>query len=85
MSMVLEYHVKRTRKKKTHTHVYAGLSIVNGAPAMKEPDEEILKLCDIFCINETEVHNKETFDTSRRDDGHCCLPLTPFPDDEIFP
>jgi len=32
-----------------------GLSIVNGAPALKNPDPEILRLCDIFCVNEMEV------------------------------
>lgn len=32
-----------------------GLSIVNGAPSVENVDPEILKLCDIFCINETEV------------------------------
>lgn len=34
-----------------------GLSIVNGAPAMKNIDLELLKLCDIFCVNELEVLN----------------------------
>ncbi|XP_011687247.1 PREDICTED: ribokinase-like [Wasmannia auropunctata] len=32
-----------------------GLSIVNGAPALENPDPEILRLCDIFCVNETEA------------------------------
>ncbi|KAL6260084.1 hypothetical protein P5V15_007623 [Pogonomyrmex californicus] len=32
-----------------------GLSIVNGAPALKNPDPEILRLCDIFCVNEMEA------------------------------
>ncbi|KAG7205384.1 hypothetical protein KM043_007379 [Ampulex compressa] len=32
-----------------------GLSIVNGAPAVENLDPEILKLCDIFCLNETEA------------------------------
>ncbi|XP_014475597.1 PREDICTED: ribokinase-like [Dinoponera quadriceps] len=32
-----------------------GLSIVNGAPAMESVDPEILQLCDIFCVNETEA------------------------------
>lgn len=32
-----------------------GLSIVNGAPALENFDPEILKLSDIFCVNETEV------------------------------
>lgn len=32
-----------------------GLSILNGAPAVQNPDPELLKLCDIFCINETEA------------------------------
>ncbi|XP_020296651.1 ribokinase-like [Pseudomyrmex gracilis] len=32
-----------------------GLSIVNGAPALENPDPKILQLCDIFCINETEA------------------------------
>ncbi|XP_024886355.1 ribokinase-like [Temnothorax curvispinosus] len=36
-------------------HQGHGLSIVNGAPALKNPDPEILKLCDIFCVNETEA------------------------------
>ncbi|XP_068992371.1 ribokinase-like [Neodiprion pinetum] len=32
-----------------------GLSILNGAPAMPNPDPELLKSCDIFCVNETEA------------------------------
>ncbi|XP_011875662.1 PREDICTED: ribokinase-like [Vollenhovia emeryi] len=32
-----------------------GLSIVNGAPALEDPDPNILRLCDIFCVNETEA------------------------------
>ncbi|XP_018402164.1 PREDICTED: ribokinase-like [Cyphomyrmex costatus] len=32
-----------------------GLSIVNGAPALENPDPEIFRLCDIFCVNETEA------------------------------
>lgn len=36
-------------------NVTGGLSIVNGAPAMENVDPEILRLCDIFCVNETEV------------------------------
>ncbi|KAH0944763.1 hypothetical protein HN011_004092 [Eciton burchellii] len=32
-----------------------GISIVNGALAIKDFDEEILRQCDIFCINETEA------------------------------
>lgn len=35
-----------------------GLSIVNGAPALKNLDPEILRLCDIFCVNEMEVREK---------------------------
>lgn len=35
-----------------------GLSIVNGAPALENPDPEILRLCDIFCVNETEVRKQ---------------------------
>ncbi|XP_011163536.1 ribokinase [Solenopsis invicta] len=34
---------------------HGGLSIVNGAPALENPDPEILRLCDIFCVNETEA------------------------------
>lgn len=34
----------------------AGISIVNGAPAVVNADLEILKNCDIFCVNETEVY-----------------------------
>lgn len=36
-------------------HQGHGLSIVNGAPAVENPDPEILRLCDIFCVNETEA------------------------------
>ncbi|PBC29603.1 ribokinase [Apis cerana] len=36
-------------------HKNYGLSIVNGAPAMKNIDLELLKLCDIFCVNELEA------------------------------
>ncbi|GAB1866863.1 Ribokinase [Camponotus japonicus] len=32
-----------------------GLSIINGAPALENFDPEILKLSDIFCVNETEA------------------------------
>ncbi|XP_018051935.1 PREDICTED: ribokinase-like isoform X3 [Atta colombica] len=32
-----------------------GLSIVNGAPALENPDTEIFRLCDIFCVNEREA------------------------------
>ncbi|XP_046619210.1 ribokinase-like [Neodiprion virginianus] len=32
-----------------------GLSILNGAPAIQNPDPDLLKLCDIFCVNETEA------------------------------
>lgn len=32
-----------------------GISIVNGAPAVKSVHPDILKLADIFCVNETEV------------------------------
>ncbi|XP_048507800.1 bifunctional ribokinase/ribose-5-phosphate isomerase A-like [Athalia rosae] len=32
-----------------------GLSILNGAPAIQNPDPELLRSCDIFCINETEA------------------------------
>ncbi|XP_029157808.1 ribokinase-like [Nylanderia fulva] len=32
-----------------------GFSIVNGAPARANFDPEILKLCDLFCVNETEA------------------------------
>ncbi|XP_033216965.1 ribokinase-like [Belonocnema kinseyi] len=38
------------RLKKNH-----GISIVNGAPAVKSIDPEILSLADIFCVNETEA------------------------------
>nr|XP_034189816.1 ribokinase-like [Osmia lignaria] len=34
---------------------YHGLSIVNGAPVTKKIDPELLKLCDVFCVNETEA------------------------------
>ncbi|XP_063976890.1 ribokinase-like [Diachasmimorpha longicaudata] len=33
----------------------SGISIVNGAPAVANVDPEILKNCDIFCVNETEA------------------------------
>ncbi|XP_031843805.1 ribokinase [Nomia melanderi] len=36
-------------------HKGHGLSIINGAPAMEHVDPEILSLCDIFCVNETEA------------------------------
>lgn len=36
-------------------HQGHGFSIVNGAPALKNFDSEILRLCDIFCVNETEA------------------------------
>ncbi|XP_076281657.1 ribokinase [Lasioglossum baleicum] len=36
-------------------HKGHGLSILNGAPAMEHIDEELLSLCDIFCVNETEA------------------------------
>ncbi|XP_017767410.1 PREDICTED: ribokinase-like [Eufriesea mexicana] len=36
-------------------HKDHGLSIVNGAPATKDVDSELLKLCGIFCVNETEA------------------------------
>ncbi|KAL0106007.1 hypothetical protein PUN28_016018 [Cardiocondyla obscurior] len=36
-------------------HQGHGFSIVNGAPAVKDPNPEILRLCDIFCVNETEA------------------------------
>ncbi|XP_023246674.1 ribokinase isoform X2 [Copidosoma floridanum] len=32
-----------------------GTSIVNGAPAVKNVDPDVLKLADIFCVNETEA------------------------------
>lgn len=32
-----------------------GISIVNGAPATENVNPEILRCCDIFCINETEA------------------------------
>ncbi|EFN66436.1 Ribokinase [Camponotus floridanus] len=32
-----------------------GFSIINGAPALKNFDPEILKLSDLFCVNETEA------------------------------
>ncbi|XP_054013865.1 ribokinase-like isoform X1 [Hylaeus anthracinus] len=32
-----------------------GLSILNGAPAVKNVDIELLSLCDIFCVNESEA------------------------------
>ncbi|XP_001600273.1 ribokinase [Nasonia vitripennis] len=32
-----------------------GISIVNGAPAVKSVHPDILKLADIFCVNETEA------------------------------
>ncbi|KAF3420185.1 hypothetical protein E2986_05712 [Frieseomelitta varia] len=32
-----------------------GLSIVNGAPATKDVHPDLWKLCDIFCVNETEM------------------------------
>lgn len=36
-------------------HKGHGLSILNGAPAMKHIDQELLSLCDIFCVNEIEA------------------------------
>ncbi|KZC07401.1 PREDICTED: ribokinase-like [Dufourea novaeangliae] len=36
-------------------HKDHGLSIVNGAPAMEHVDYDLLSLCDIFCVNETEA------------------------------
>lgn len=37
-------------------HVFIiGTSIVNGAPAVDRVDPDILKLSDIFCVNEIEV------------------------------
>ncbi|KAK0088524.1 hypothetical protein PV325_011723 [Microctonus aethiopoides] len=36
-------------------HKGHGISIVNGAPAVVNADLEILKNCDIFCVNETEA------------------------------
>ncbi|XP_034232858.1 ribokinase [Thrips palmi] len=32
-----------------------GISIVNAAPAVADPDPEVFKLSDIFCVNETEA------------------------------
>lgn len=32
-----------------------GLSILNGAPAKENVDEDLLKFCDIFCANESET------------------------------
>ncbi|XP_017882124.1 ribokinase-like [Ceratina calcarata] len=32
-----------------------GFSIVNGAPATAKVDSELLSLCDVFCVNETET------------------------------
>jgi len=39
-------------------NVMIGLSIVNGAPALENPDTEIFRLCDIFCVNEREVRKQ---------------------------
>ncbi|XP_008551445.1 ribokinase isoform X1 [Microplitis demolitor] len=36
-------------------HKGRGVSIVNGAPAVANPDLNVLKNCDIFCVNETET------------------------------
>ncbi|XP_024938599.1 ribokinase isoform X2 [Cephus cinctus] len=36
-------------------HQNHGLSILNGAPALANPNPELLKACDIFCVNETET------------------------------
>ncbi|CAL7943195.1 unnamed protein product [Xylocopa violacea] len=36
-------------------HKGHGLSIINGAPATEKIDSELLRLCDIFCVNETEA------------------------------
>lgn len=36
-------------------HKGHGVSILNGAPALKNPGREILENCDIFCVNETEA------------------------------
>ncbi|XP_034934253.1 ribokinase-like [Chelonus insularis] len=36
-------------------HKGHGTSIVNGAPAIKDVTSDILKNCDIFCLNETET------------------------------
>ncbi|XP_074104072.1 ribokinase [Cotesia typhae] len=36
-------------------HKGHGISIVNGAPALANPDLNVLKNCDIFCVNETEA------------------------------
>ena len=36
-------------------HKGHGISIVNGAPAVENVDSELLELCDIFCVNETEA------------------------------
>nr|CAD7411420.1 unnamed protein product [Timema poppensis] len=32
-----------------------GVSIVNAAPAIENPDPQLMKLCDVFCVNETEA------------------------------
>jgi len=32
-----------------------GYSIVNGAPAVQNPDEDVYKIASIFCVNESEV------------------------------
>lgn len=32
-----------------------GIAIVNAAPAVADPDPEVFKLSDIFCVNETEA------------------------------
>ncbi|PSN50797.1 Ribokinase [Blattella germanica] len=32
-----------------------GIAIVNAAPALPDPDPQIFKLSDIFCVNETEA------------------------------
>lgn len=66
---VLKKTTTTIKEKQKTIHIYLGLSIVNGAPAMEDPDEEILKHCDIFCINETEVREykkKTPLDTSRK-------------------
>lgn len=36
-------------------HEGHGMSIVNGAPAMKNIDSEVFHFCDIFCVNESEA------------------------------
>lgn len=33
----------------------SGVSIVNAAPAVADPDPEVFRLSDIFCVNETEA------------------------------